>query len=91
MGETLLNSSTTGAGVSTINFSVPDAVKKAFNAAFEGQNKSAVIADLMREAVQRAGRKQASEAAYLRILKRRKSAPAATPARLRAAREAGRP
>ena len=75
----------------TVNFSVPDDVKDAFNTTFEGQNKSAVIADLMREAVQRAGRKQASEAAYLRILKRRKSAPVVTPARLRAARGAGRP
>ena len=32
----------------TVSFSVPADVKKAFNAAFEGQNKSAVMADLMR-------------------------------------------
>ncbi len=37
----------------TVNFSVPEDVKDAFNTAFEGQNKSAVIADLMREAVER--------------------------------------
>ena len=39
--------------MSTVNFSVPEEVKDAFNAAFEGQNKSAIIADLMREAVER--------------------------------------
>ena len=37
----------------TVNLSVPEDVKDAFNTAFEGQNKSAVIADLMREAVER--------------------------------------
>ena len=40
--------------MSTVNFSVPEDVKEAFNTAFDGQNKSAVIADLMREAVERA-------------------------------------
>lgn len=77
--------------MSTVNFSVPEDVKDAFNAAFAGQNKSAVIADLMREAVEKARQKQASQAAYLRILKRRKSAPVVTPAQLRAARMEGRP
>jgi len=37
----------------TVNLSVPEDVKDAFNTAFEGQNKSAVIADLMREAAER--------------------------------------
>ncbi|QJC56760.1 hypothetical protein HC248_02070 [Polaromonas vacuolata] len=68
--------------MSTVNFSVPDDVKAAFNAAFnatfEGQNKSAVIADLMREAVERAHQKTNSQAAYLRILERRKHAPSMT-------------
>ena len=77
--------------MSTVNFSVPNDVKDAFNATFEGQNKSAVIADLMREAVERAKQKKASEAAYLRIVKRRKNAPVVSLAQLRAARVAGRP
>jgi len=34
--------------VATVNFSVPDEVKEAFNQTFEGQNKSAIIAALMR-------------------------------------------
>ena len=75
----------------TVNFSVPDDVKEAFNATFEGQNKSAVIAGLMREAVERAQQKANSQAAYLRILERRKHAPSITEAEFRAAREEGRP
>ena len=31
--------------MSTMNFSVPDDVKNAFNEAYKGQNKSAVIAN----------------------------------------------
>lgn len=77
--------------MSTVNFSVPDDVKEAFNATFEGQNKSAVIADLMREAVQRAQRHQQHVGAVDRILARLKIAPSITEADFRAAREAGRP
>jgi hypothetical protein len=44
--------------MATVNFSVPDEVKEAFNNAFHGQNKSAIIADLMHEAVERFERKQ---------------------------------
>jgi hypothetical protein len=81
---------TKGFSMSTVNFSVPDDVKAAFNATFEGQNKSAVIADLMREAVERVHQKTYSQAAYLRILARRKHAPNMTEADFRAAREEGR-
>ena len=77
--------------MSTVNFSVPEDVKVAFNTAFDGQNKSAVIADLMREAVERAQSMQRGKDAYLRILARRKHAPAITEAEFRAAREEGRP
>lgn len=35
----------------TMNFSIPDDVKDAFNEAFDGENKSAVVADLLRRAV----------------------------------------
>ena len=77
--------------MATVNFSVPDDVKDAFNAAYQGQNKSAVIADLMREAVERAERKQRSHQAIARIVERRKHAPALTSEQIRAAREDGRP
>jgi metal-responsive CopG/Arc/MetJ family transcriptional regulator len=75
----------------TVNFSVPEDVKQAFNDAFAGQNKSAVIADLMREAVARAERRQAHRAAVARILAERAGAPVVTEAQFIAAREAGRP
>jgi len=75
----------------TVNFSVPEDVKTAFNSTFEGQNKSAVIAELMREAVQRAQGQQRSQDAYQRILARRQSAPRVTDDQFRAAREEGRP
>jgi hypothetical protein len=77
--------------VPTVNFSVPEDVKQAFNAAFEGQNKSAVIADLMREAVARAQRRQVHRAAVANILASRTGAPAVTEAQFKAARDAGRP
>ena len=57
--------------MATVNFSVPDEVKEAFNETFKDQNKSAIIADLMREAVERAQRKQRSHAAIASILERR--------------------
>jgi hypothetical protein len=37
--------------MATVNFSVPDEVKMEFDKAFGGQNKSSIIADLMRRAV----------------------------------------
>ena len=77
--------------MSTVNFSVPDEVKEEFNAVFSGQNKSAIIAELMREAVERARRKERSRAAIGRIVARRERAPAVTDASFRKAREKGRP
>lgn len=77
--------------MATVNFSVPDDVKKAFNAAYQGQNKSAVIADLMREAIDRAERKQRSRDAISRIIERRKQAPSLTDDAICSARENGRP
>jgi hypothetical protein len=91
MVDTLLNTSTTEFLVSTINFSVPDDVKKAFNTAFEGQNKSAVMTELMREAVERVEARKRGQVAFLRIVKRRRSAPQVTQAQVRKAREEGRP
>lgn len=77
--------------MSTVNFSVPEDVKQAFNEAFQGQNKSAIIAELMREAVERAERKRRHHAAIARILERRKRAPTVSEEEIRAAREVGRP
>ena len=76
--------------MSTVTFSVPDDVKRAFNATFAHQNKSAVIAELMREAVARAQRQQQRRQAVERILEHRKTAPNVSEAQLNAARQAGR-
>ncbi len=73
--------------MSTVNFSVPEDVRQAFNKTFQGQNKSAIITDLMREAVERAARKQSHHKAIARILARRKYAPAVTEDDIRAALE----
>lgn len=49
--------------MATVNFSVPDHVKESFNKAFEGENKSAVVARLMQEAVEeRAHQRRRSDA-----------------------------
>lgn len=77
--------------MSTINFSVPEEIKQIFNQTFEGCNKSAVIAGLMLEAVEREARRRKAQAAYSRIVRRRKRAPTIDEAEVRAAREAGRP
>ena len=77
--------------MSTVIFSVPEEVKQAFDETFQGQNKSEIIADLMREAVERAQRKQRHHQAIARILERRKNAPSVTEEDIRVAREQGRP
>lgn len=53
--------------MATVNFRVRDDVKEVFNTTFQGQNKSAAIAALMREAVERARRKQHSHEAIGQI------------------------
>lgn len=77
--------------MATVNFSVPEDVKKAFNRTFRGRNKSAIIAELMREAVERAHRRQASHDAIGRILQRHPHAPVRSDEAVREAREQGRP
>lgn len=77
--------------MSTMNFSVPEDVKDAFNATFEGQNKSAVITTLMREAIERERRRQQSVAAIDRLLERQRDGPVRTTAQILAARRKGRP
>ena len=74
----------------TVNFSVPQEVRDAFDAEFAGQNKSAIIAALMREAVDRAERRRRSHAAIERLLQRHGSAPVREAGELQRARRKGR-
>jgi hypothetical protein len=59
-----------------VNYSVPDDIKEAFNIAFVGKNKSAVIAQLMRDAVERELRRRIHVVATEAILRRGAPAPA---------------
>ena len=76
-----------GERMATVNFSVPDEVKDAFNAAFGGRNKSAIVADLLREAVERERRRHEHVAACDAILRRRDKLPRVSAAAVRRARE----
>jgi hypothetical protein len=77
--------------MSTMNFSVPEDVKQAFNATFEGQNKSAVLTQLLRLAIAQAHEQRLREAAAASILSMRSTAPVRSSSQLAAARRAGRP
>jgi metal-responsive CopG/Arc/MetJ family transcriptional regulator len=77
--------------MATVNFSVPDDVKQAFNDTFKHQNKSAIIADLMREAVERARQRERQSEAIDRILALRAQTEPVSPEAIRAAREESRP
>ncbi|WP_022949957.1 hypothetical protein [Methylohalobius crimeensis] len=77
--------------MATVNFSVPEEVKEAFNQAFEGENKSAIIARLMREAVEEKERQLRRKAIIEEITRMRAYRPTATDEEIRAAREEGRP
>ncbi len=59
--------------MATMNFSIPNDVKERFNQTFVNANKSAIVAQLLEEAIERAERKQRSDLAIQRILAIRKS------------------
>ena len=70
--------------MATMNFSIPDDVKERFNQTFVNSNKSAIVAQLLEEAIERAERKQRSDLAIKRILAIRKTnKPASTKVILR--------
>jgi hypothetical protein len=77
--------------MATVNFSVPEEVKEAFNKTFAGQNKSAIIARLMREAVEQAMRQQQREEAFRLLTERRKQRPHMTDEEAQTVRGLGRP
>ena len=77
--------------MATVNFSVPEDVKKAFNEAFGDQNRSAVLTQLMRRAVAELRRAQRRATAVDAMLKLRRRQRPVTDRELRRARRAGRP
>ncbi len=77
--------------MATMNFSVPVEVKRKFNRAFAGKNKSRVIADLMERAVdEQEARKRRSEAIDALLARRCRKRPVSAK-QVRWAREVGRP
>lgn len=77
--------------MATMNFSVPEDVKAAFNEAFAEHNKSAVVAQLMRDAIERVESQRRSQSAAQRLLARHGKAAQRSAAALAKARVAGRP
>ena len=77
--------------MATVNFSVPDEVKAEFDKVFGDQNKSAVIADLMRSAVAEAKRRKQREVLFRTLTQRRAQRPSLTDKELRVSRTTGRP
>ncbi len=58
-----------------INFSIPQDLKKAFNETFRGRNKSAIIAQLMRDAIENERHQQQGGRAIDAILMLRATTP----------------
>lgn len=77
--------------MATVNFSVPDEIKEAFQEAFANENKSAVIARLMRQAVEEKKRQQARSAAIDAILDLRSRQAPLSDSEIAQARKADRP
>lgn len=76
--------------MATVNFSVPDAVKAEFDKAFGKQNKSAIIAKLMRRAVRERQLHKRRERLFRQLSGSRDNRPSFTSAEVRRARAAER-
>ncbi|MBS0166688.1 MAG: hypothetical protein JSR29_11445 [Nitrospira sp.] len=77
--------------MATVNFSVPSDVKDAFDKAFRRQNKSAVLTELMRQAVEERHRRQRRAKVVDQLLSLRKQTRRVTEKAIQAARRRKRP
>ena len=77
--------------MATVNFSVPDDVKAAFDSAFGDQNKSSIIAELMRRAVRERQLQIRRERLFRELSSARSGRPSFTSEKIRKARAAERP
>ena len=77
--------------MATVNFSVPDEVKREFDKAFGDQNKSSIIADLMRRAVLERKLQIRRERLFRQFSVGRSGRPSFTSGEVRRARSAERP
>jgi hypothetical protein len=77
--------------MATVNFSVPEEVKAAFDKIFGGENKSAIIAELMRRAVRERQLQIRRERLFRQLSSARASRPTFTSEELHKACTTGRP
>jgi len=76
--------------MATVNFSVPDEVKAAFDKAFGDQNKSSIIAELMRRAVRERELQIRRERLFRQLSSARAGRPPVTSEEIRSTRAAER-
>jgi hypothetical protein len=77
--------------MATVNFSVPDEIQEAFQETFAGENRSAIIARLMQQAVEERQRQQRRAVAIEALLNLRRRQRPASDKEIARARRAGRP
>jgi metal-responsive CopG/Arc/MetJ family transcriptional regulator len=77
--------------MATVNFSVPDEIKEEFQRTFAHENRSAVIARLMKQAVEERKRQQVRSSAIDALLQLRREQPPVSDQQIARAREADRP
>ncbi len=77
--------------MATVNFSIPDEIKEEFQRTFAHENRSAVIAALMKQAIEERKRKQARSAAIDALLQLRREQAPVSDQEIAQAREADRP
>ena len=77
--------------VSKISFSVPEEIKKAFDETFAGEDRSAIIIRLMKQAIKERRRRRRSAEAVDALLALRCQVPPVSAEEIAAARSAGRP
>lgn len=77
--------------MATMNFSIPEDVKERFNQTFANTNKSAIVTQLLEEAILRAERKRQSDEAIQHIKSRWNERPMVAEEKIRHTREDGRP
>lgn len=77
--------------MATVNFSVPDDVKQAFQETFANENRSAVVTRLMQQAVEERRRQQRREAAVDALLDLRRQQRPVSDKVIARARRADRP
>jgi Arc/MetJ family transcription regulator len=77
--------------MATVNFSVPDEVKAEFDKAFGDQNKSSIVADLMRRAVRERQLQIRRARVFRQLSSARANRPSFSSEEIRKARAADRP